>query len=154
MKKQAKAANKSNKNFIQYDPNEMQCMPVDSYLNLQCPFKTAIFSIPNYITALLGSVHKFKLHLFQIWKDRCEKIIIWESGKKSPTAISITIDGSSNIRVYDDIEISMVREKRVTLSTQQFYGEILEDYDAATLSALINQLPLKHISSIVSPIQM
>ncbi|RHZ72561.1 hypothetical protein Glove_242g160 [Diversispora epigaea] len=63
---------------------------------------------------VLRSMYKLKLLLFQLWKYRCEKFLIWERsqnikakdkklGRKKPNNTSTMIDASIDMRVYDDV---------------------------------------------------
>ncbi|RHZ83786.1 hypothetical protein Glove_87g262 [Diversispora epigaea] len=63
---------------------------------------------------VLRSMYKLKLLLFQLWKYRCEKFLIWERsqnikakdkklGRKKPNNTSTMIDESIDMRVYDDV---------------------------------------------------
>ena len=64
---------------------------------------------------ILRSVRKFKIHLFDLWKYRCDKIIIWEKsqnirtkdkkiGRNKFQILSTGTHDSTELRVYDDLD--------------------------------------------------
>ena len=77
---------------------------------------------------ILRSIRKFKIHLFDLWKYRCDKIIIWEKsqnirtkdkkvGRKKFQILSTVTHDSTELRVYDDLDSEQYKETD-TLYTQ------------------------------------
>ncbi|RHZ84948.1 hypothetical protein Glove_74g324 [Diversispora epigaea] len=122
-------------------------------------FKEIMGSNKDGKLVVLRSIHKFKLLLFQLWKSRCEKFLIWERsqnikakdkklGRKKTNNASNMVYESTSIRVYDDIILEQQQqtdnlqvhnydmdygsgEKRNSFNTAVFYAK----------KALANQFP-------------
>ncbi|RHZ86536.1 hypothetical protein Glove_50g62 [Diversispora epigaea] len=114
-------------------------------------FKEIMGSSKDGKLVVLRSIHKFKLLLFQLWKSRCEKFLIWERsqnikakdkklGKKKTNNASNMVYESTSIRVYDDIILEQQQqtdnlhvhnydmdygsgEKRNSFNTAVFYAK-------------------------------